>query len=117
MSSYKKSSMTFLSVLLIILIVFTLPVQVIASTTSNTNATPVITAPDSFVSEENIEEVDACITRLRVSVKDVKKVNKEALKKLGARGVLEVTGGVQAVFGTMSDPLKQRINAILGKNE
>ena len=67
--------------------------------------------------KENIEEVDACITRLRVSVKDVKKVNKDELKKLGARGVLEVAGGVQAVFGTMSDPLKQRINALLGKTE
>ena len=67
--------------------------------------------------KENIEEVDACITRLRVSVKDVKKVDKDQLKKLGARGVLDVTGGVQAVFGTMSDSLKQRINAILGKNE
>ena len=78
------------------------------------------TAQDIIVAlgnAENIEEVDACITRLRVSVKDVKKVNKEELKKLGARGVLEVTGGVQAVFGTMSDTLKQRINAILGKNE
>ena len=43
---------------------------------------------------ENIENVDACITRLHVSVKDVKAVDKAALKKLGAIDVLEVGGGV-----------------------
>ena len=43
---------------------------------------------------ENIENVDACITRLRVSVKDVKAVDKATLKKLGAIDVLEVGGGV-----------------------
>ena len=66
--------------------------------------------------EENVEDVDACITRLRVSVKDVSKVDKETIKKLGATGVLEVKGGVQAIFGAMADPLKQKINEILGRD-
>ncbi len=65
---------------------------------------------------ENIDELDACITRLRVSVKDVSKVDKEKIKALGATGVLEVQGGVQAIFGAMADPIKQRINDIIGKN-
>lgn len=47
----------------------------------------------------NIEEVDACITRLRVSVKDKDKVDRDRLKAIGATGVLEVSGGVQAIFG------------------
>lgn len=64
--------------------------------------------------KENIEEVDACITRLRVSIKDVSKVDKEAIKALGATAVLEVQGGVQAIFGAMADPIKQRINEIIG---
>lgn len=63
--------------------------------------------------DNNIEEVDACITRLRVSVKDNKLVNKEKLKKLGAVDVLEVSGGVQAVFGTHSDLYKTAILDIL----
>lgn len=63
--------------------------------------------------KENIEDVDACITRLRVSVKDVKKVNKEGIKSLGATAVLEVQGGIQAIFGAMADPIKQRINEII----
>ena len=51
---------------------------------------------------ENIEDVDACITRLRVSVRDNSKVDKARLKQLGATDVLEVKGGVQAIFGTKS---------------
>lgn len=63
--------------------------------------------------KENIDELDACITRLRVSVKDVSKVDKKRIKELGATGVLEVQGGVQAIFGAMADPIKQRINEII----
>lgn len=65
--------------------------------------------------QENIEDVDACITRLRVAVKDVKKVNKEIIKKSGATAVLEVQGGIQAIFGAKADPIKQKINAIIGR--
>lgn len=65
--------------------------------------------------KENIEDVDACITRLRVSVRDVEKVDKVRLKTLGATAVLEVKGGIQAIFGAKADPIKQRINQILEK--
>ena len=34
--------------------------------------------------KENIDDVDACITRLRVAVRDVSKVDKDTIKKLGA---------------------------------
>ena len=66
--------------------------------------------------KENIEELDACITRLRVSVKDVSKVDKAKIKALGATGVLEVQGGIQAIFGAMADPIKQKINDIIENN-
>ncbi|WP_319202397.1 glucose-specific PTS transporter subunit IIBC [uncultured Ilyobacter sp.] len=50
--------------------------------------------------KENIISTDACITRLRVEVKDTGTVNEEELKKLGAAGVLKVgKNGVQAIFG------------------
>ena len=63
--------------------------------------------------KENIENIDACITRLRVEVKDAKAVNKNELKKLGAAGVLEVSGGVQAIFGGKSDTLKNYIKELM----
>ncbi|MGL5124124.1 MAG: glucose PTS transporter subunit EIIB, partial [Fusobacteriaceae bacterium] len=63
--------------------------------------------------KENIEDLDACITRLRVSVYDISKVDKVKIKNLGATGVLEVQGGIQAIFGAMADPIKQKINDII----
>ncbi|HAB24418.1 MAG TPA: PTS glucose transporter subunit IIBC, partial [Pantoea sp.] len=60
----------------------------------------------AFGGKENITNLDACITRLRVSVADVSKVNQNELKNLGARGVVVAGSGVQAIFGTKSDNLK-----------
>lgn len=68
-------------------------------------------------SANNIENVDACITRLRVAVKEVKAVDKATLKKLGAIDVLEVGGGVQAVFGAKAVLYKSEVNQILGKED
>ena len=65
---------------------------------------------------ENLDDVDACITRLRVAVKDVSKVDKTKIKSLGATAVLEVKGGIQAIFGAKADPLKQKINEIIGRD-
>ena len=64
--------------------------------------------------EQNIVSVDACITRLRVEVKDKKQVNKDELKRLGAAGVMEVGNGIQAIFGVKADRYKNEINKILG---
>ena len=63
---------------------------------------------------ENIENLDACITRLRVEVGDTSKVDKDRLKALGAAGVMEVKGGVQAIFGGNSNTLKNHILDIIG---
>lgn len=65
--------------------------------------------------KENLEDVDACITRLRVAVKDVSKVDKDTIKELGATAVLEVKGGIQAVFGAKADLIKQKINEAIGE--
>jgi glucose PTS system EIICBA or EIICB component len=66
--------------------------------------------------EANIVSVDACITRLRVEVKDKSKVDKNELKSLGAAGVMEVGNGIQAIFGAKADGYKNAINDILGNN-
>lgn len=63
--------------------------------------------------EENIVSVDACITRLRVEVKDKASVNKDQLKSLGAAGVVEVGNGIQAIFGAKADAYKNEIKNIL----
>ena len=49
---------------------------------------------------DNIEDVDACMTRLRVTVKDVARVgDEETWKKAGAMGLIIKGSGVQAVYG------------------
>ncbi|MBU5454452.1 PTS transporter subunit EIIC [Caproiciproducens sp. MSJ-32] len=63
---------------------------------------------------DNIVSVDACITRLRVEVKDKGIVDKAKLKALGASGVVEVGNGVQAIFGAKADAYKNEIKGILG---
>lgn len=60
----------------------------------------------AFGGKQNIENLDACITRLRITVKDIELVDKAELKKLGAAGVVVSGNGVQAIFGTKSDNLK-----------
>ncbi|MGF1720258.1 PTS glucose transporter subunit IIBC [Vibrio kyushuensis] len=60
----------------------------------------------AFGGKANITGLDACITRLRVSVAETESVDQDKLKKLGAAGVVVVAGGVQAIFGTKSDNLK-----------
>lgn len=87
-------------------------VKVVTKDSMNETAAEVLKA---LGGKENIDDVDACITRLRVAVRDVSKVDKERIKALGATAVLEVKGGVQAIFGAMADPLKQKINEIMGQ--
>lgn len=65
---------------------------------------------------DNIEDVDACMTRLRVTVKDKSKVGDEAAwKKQGAQGLIQKDNGVQAIYGPEADVLKSDINDYLGR--
>lgn len=62
----------------------------------------------------NIVDVDACMTRLRVTVNDNTKVGKEEQwKAVGAMGLIVKDNGVQAVYGPKADVLKSDIQDIL----
>ncbi|NLW15365.1 MAG: PTS transporter subunit EIIC [Erysipelothrix sp.] len=63
--------------------------------------------------KENIQDVDACITRLRVGVVNPDNVDRNALKKMGATDVLVVGNGIQAVFGGKAILYKNSIVEIL----
>ena len=63
---------------------------------------------------ENIVLVDACMTRLRVTVKDPSRVAElPAWKAEGALGLLKKDTGIQAVYGPKADVLKSDINDVL----
>lgn len=66
----------------------------------------------------NIVDVDACMTRLRVTVKDADKVgNAEQWKAEGAMGLVIKGQGVQAIYGPKADVLKSDIQDILDSGE
>ncbi|MCC5889830.1 MAG: PTS transporter subunit EIIC [Alkalibacterium sp.] len=67
--------------------------------------------------KENIEDVDACMTRLRITVKDTDKVGSEVYwKKAGAMGLVHKNTGVQAIYGPKADVLKSDILDVLESN-
>lgn len=64
--------------------------------------------------KENITEVDACITRVRVTVNDIGKVDEAKLQVLGAAAVLKLPGNnLQIVVGTVADPLVTHMKALM----
>lgn len=66
--------------------------------------------------KENIDDLDCCITRLRVTVKDGALVNEETLKQSGAQGVLQHGVGVQIIYGPQVAVIKNRLDEELGSN-
>ncbi|HWR43719.1 PTS transporter subunit IIABC [Sporomusa sp.] len=62
----------------------------------------------------NIDALDACISRLRVTVKQPGLVKKYRLQALGAAGIMEMGRNLQIIFGTQSDNLKEEISRLVG---
>jgi PTS system glucose-specific IIC component len=81
-----------------------------ASGAGDTLAARIVSA---FGGAANIRSLDACITRLRVELNDVTLASADTLRSLGAAGVVQVGGGMQAVFGTRSENLKTDIEEYL----
>ena len=64
--------------------------------------------------KENIEHLDSCITRLRITVNDLAKVNEKALKTEGAIGIVKLGGGnIQVVLGTEAEIIEQEIKDLM----
>ena len=61
---------------------------------------------NAFGGKGNINSLDACITRLRVSVADTSCVDTERVKQLGATAVVVVGQNMQAIFGPRSDNIR-----------
>lgn len=70
----------------------------------------------AFGGESNIVHVDACITRLRIEVKDTKNIDEAMLKELGAISVNIIQNNVQAVFGANSDSLATQMKNFIASN-
>ena len=64
---------------------------------------------------ENIQSIDACITRLRLNIKNTQLINQDKLKSLGASGTMIAGSSVQVIFGVESDSLKDQIKTLMSK--
>ncbi|WP_084403352.1 glucose-specific PTS transporter subunit IIBC [Paenibacillus antarcticus] len=84
-------------------------------TSKNTNDSPKTGAARSIAivnglgGVDNIKDLDCCATRLRVSVMDIDKVEKDALVATGAKAVLLVGSGVQVIYGPQVTVIKNEI--------
>jgi glucose-specific phosphotransferase system IIBC component len=67
----------------------------------------------AFGGKDNIVDLDACITRLRVTVNRPENVQLDRLKALGAAGIWVMGSSFQAIFGIYSDLLKDEIKSIM----
>ncbi len=72
---------------------------------------------DAFGGSKNITYLDACITRLRITVRNLKLVNKSKLKTFGSADLMIIGDNIQAVFGPKSDMLKEQMKDIINGKE
>jgi glucose-specific phosphotransferase system IIA component len=91
------------------------PADDAGSTTFSERAATIL---EALGGKENIKHLDACITRLRLTVLSPEKVDQQKLKSLGATGSIHAGGGnFQVVFGTESDLLKEEIKKIMSNQQ
>ena len=71
----------------------------------------------AFGGAGNIKNLDACITRLRVTVNKPELVDQDSIKNLGAAGVLVLGQNMQAIFGPKSDGIKTEMQELLSSGK
>ncbi len=68
--------------------------------------------------KQNIVQMESCITRLRLKVTNEKDIDVNALRNLGAAGVIRLGGGhVQVVFGTYSELIREEMIKTIHKDQ
>lgn len=69
---------------------------------------------EAIGTKSNISSIDACITRIRLTVKDGSKIDETRLKTIGAAGVMKMGDkNFQIIVGTVADPLVTHIKALM----
>ncbi len=69
---------------------------------------------DGLGGRDNIQSLDSCATRLRVTVKDPSLVDEGILRETGAAGVIRKGGGVQIIYGPTVTVIKSELDEYLG---
>jgi len=83
---------------------------------TGTKSTEALAFIEALGGEENIIETDACITRLRMQVKDSSTLEDSAFTALGAKGVIRPDKrSIQVILGTKAESVAQQIKETLNK--
>ncbi len=59
--------------------------------------------------KDNIIDAEANLSRLKITLKDMTKVDKEGIQKLGAKGIVEIDNQLKIIFGKEAIALKKYI--------
>ena len=62
--------------------------------------------------KDNIISTEISLSRFKVTLKDVSIVNKEAIQKLGAKGIVEIDNQLKIILGSESKQLKKYIDGL-----
>jgi len=62
--------------------------------------------------KDNILDSEVNMSRFKVTLKDVSKVDKDAIQKLGAQGIVEIDNQLKIIFGSDARQLKKYIDEI-----
>lgn len=62
--------------------------------------------------KDNIIDTEIALSRFKVTLKDVSKANKDAIQKLGAKGIVEIDNQLKIILGPDSKQLKKYINEL-----
>lgn len=65
---------------------------------------------DALGGKENIVDTEIMLSRFKVTLKDVTKANKDAIQKLGAKGIVEIDNQLKIILGPESKQLKKYID-------
>ena len=63
--------------------------------------------------KDNIINAECNLSRFKVVLKDISKVDKDGITKLGAKGIVEIDNQLKIIFGTEAKQLKRYIDELL----
>ena len=67
---------------------------------------------DYLGGKDNIIDTESNLSRFKVTLKDVSIVDKEAIQKLGAKGIVEIDNQLKIILGSESKQLKKYIDGL-----
>ena len=67
---------------------------------------------DYLGGKDNIVSMEVNMSRFKVTLNDVTKVNKEAIQKLGAKGIVEIENQLKIILGPNADKLKKYVEEL-----